>query len=324
MSVTTQRFRQQREGRRFDPSPGQVRYSERWIGAAASGSALVALALVAGGAPAAAALGLIGASGAAYALWHEPRQPRLEQVTLRLPQLPSALDGLRIAQLSDLHLGLPYTTENTRWAVERLVAEQPDLLVMTGDFVSYEHAIPELPELLAPLRSWRPRLGIFAVPGNHDYWEGFPAIEQTLAPLGIEFLLNSHRRLRDGEAELVLAGVDDMWDGAHDLAAALDGAPEGVFTVLLSHCPDLADEAAARGVHLQLSGHTHGGHVYLPLLGSLCLPRHGWRYPIGRRAIGALQLYVSRGIGGLPLRLGCPPEATILTLRHASATGVPA
>ncbi len=324
MAVTTQQFRPQREGRRFDPSPGQVRYSERWIGAAVSGGVLSTLALVAGGAPAAAALSLIGVTGAAYALLHEPRRPRLEQVTLWLPQLPPALDGLRIGQLSDLHLGLPYTTENARWAVERLVAEQPDLLVMTGDFVSYEHAIPELPEVLAPLQSWRPRLGIFAVPGNHDYWEGFPAIQQTLTPLGIEFLLNHHRRLRDGDAELVLAGVDDMWDGAHDLAATLKGVPEGVFTILLSHCPDLADEAAARGVHVQLSGHTHGGHVCLPLLGSFCLPRHGWRYPIGYRSIGALQLYVSRGIGGLPLRFGCPPEVTVLTLRHTSGSGAPA
>jgi uncharacterized protein len=305
-----------RQGRRFDPTPGRVRYSPRWLGAGVGGGALATLALAQGGPAAAVALGVAGAAGAAYALLHEPRSPRLERVTLRLPALPRALDGLRIGQISDLHLGMRFTAANSRWAAECVAGERPDLLALTGDFVSYDHAIAELPGVLAPLAGASFPLGIYAVPGNHDYWEGLPAIRRALEPLGVTFLVNAHRALRQGDASLVVAGVDDMWDGQPDLPGALAGAPAGSFTLLLSHCPDTADEAAQHGVGVQLSGHTHGGHMRLPWLGSFCLPRYGWRYAVGHAHVGATQLYVSRGIGGMPLRLGCPPEATIITLRR--------
>ncbi len=305
-----------RERRRFDPLPGRVRYSPRWLGAIAGAGALGGVALLQGGLGAAALLGAGGAAGAAYALLHEPRRPRLERVTLRFPELPAGLDGLRIGQLSDLHLGMRFSAANSRWAAEVLAAEQPELVALTGDFVSYDHAIDELPAVLAPLAASPAPLGMFAVPGNHDYWEGLPAIRRTLAPLGIEFLVNARRSVRRGGADLLVAGVDDHWNGRPDLAAALEGAPRDAFKLLLAHCPDMADEAAERGVALQLSGHTHGGHMRLPGLGAFCLPRHGWRYPVGHEQVGAMQLYVSRGIGGLPLRLGCPPEVTVITLRR--------
>jgi predicted MPP superfamily phosphohydrolase len=306
-----------RPGRRFDPTPGKVRYSRGWLGAAALGAAVGATALAKGGLSTAAALAAVGVAGAAYATLYEPRALRLERLTLRLAGLPAGLDGLRVGQISDLHLGHPYSFANARRAAEALAAERPDLLVLTGDFVSYEHAIASLPAALAPLAAAPAPLGSFAVPGNHDYWEGVPAIQAALAPLGVEFLINEHRLLRHGGAELVVAGVDDMWDGVPDLDGALEGAPRGAFTLLMSHCPDLADEAAARGVGLQFSGHTHGGHMRLPALGSFCLPRFGWNYPVGHEHVGAMQLYVSRGVGGLPLRLNCPPEAAVFTLRRA-------
>ncbi len=312
MATIERKVAPHQNGRRFDPTPGKVRYSRRWLGATAAGGLLATLSLATGGLPAAAALGAAGAAGAAYALLHEPRSPRLERITMRIGNLPAGLEGLRIGQISDMHLGMRYAAENSRWAVAQMAREQPDLLAFTGDFVSYEHAIPDLPAVLAGLP--RPRLGAFAVPGNHDYWEGVPEIMRALAPLGIEFLINEHRVLEVGAARLVVAGVDDQWDGVPDMAAALSGAPRDGFTLLLAHCPDVADEAATRGVSVQLSGHTHGGHMRLPGLGSFCLPRYGWRYPVGHEHIGGAQLYVSRGIGGLPLRLGCAPEATIITL----------
>ena len=301
--------------RRFDPRPGRVRFSGRWLGATVVGGLLASLTAAAGGRPAFIALGAAGAAGAAYALFHEPRSPRLERVTLRFPTLPAGLDGLRIGQISDMHLGMRFTTGNSRWAIAQLAREQPDLLAFTGDFVSYKHAIQQLPLLLAALP--RPPLGAYAVLGNHDYWEGVAAIQHALAPLGIVFLTNAHRQVSFGGAALVVAGVDDLWGGVPDMHAALTGAPQGAFTLLLAHCPDMADEAALHGVHLQLSGHTHGGHMKLPGLGSFCLPRHGWRYPVGHAHVGATtQVYVSRGLGGLPLRLGCPPEVTLITLRR--------
>lgn len=314
MATIEHKMAARRDERRFDPRPGRVRYSRRWFGAAAAAGALATVTVATVGMPAVAALGAAGAAGAAYALLHEPRRPRLERVTMRFPDLPPALDGLRIGQISDLHLGMRYAAENGRWAVEQMAREQPDLLALTGDFVSFESAIPELPALLAGLP--HPRLGAYAVPGNHDYWEGVPEIIQALAPLGVEFLLNTHRRIDVLGEALVVAGIEDMWDGVPDLVGALAGRPDGAFTLLLSHCPDIADEAAALGVRVQLSGHTHGGHICLPGLGSFCLPRYGWNYPVGHELVGVAQVYVSRGLGGIPLRLGCPPEATVITLRR--------
>lgn len=314
MAIIERKVAVRRDGRRFDPRPGRVRYSRRWLGAAAAGGVLASIGVAAAGLPAIAALGVAGAAGAAYATMHEPQSPRLERITLRCPNLPPALDGLRIGQLSDMHLGMRFAAENTRWAVAQLAREAPDLLALTGDFVSYDHAIAELPHVLAGLP--RPRLGAYAVPGNHDYWEGVPEIRRALAPLGVTFLINQHRLVELGGAQLVVAGVDDQWDGEPDMAATLAGAPAGAFRLLLAHCPDAADEAAQHGVDVQLSGHTHGGHIRLPGLGAFCLPRYGWRYPVGHEQVGRTQLYVSRGIGGLPLRLGCAPEVTVLTLRQ--------
>ncbi|GAB4439792.1 MAG: metallophosphoesterase [Chloroflexi bacterium OHK40] len=316
MATTTPQQRAHSAGPRFDPRPGKLRYSLRWLSALAGGGTLATLAFAMGGTGAAAALGALGATGVAYATMHEPRRPRIERVTLHHRALPADLDGLRIGHLSDLHLGMRFTAANSRWAAERMLEEAPDLLALTGDFVSYARAIPTLAHVLAPLARLTPRLGIYAVPGNHDYWEGVAAIRRALAPLGVRFLLNEHVLLERGGARLLVAGVDDQWSGRPDLGAALAGGPDGAFRVLLAHCPDIADEAAARGVHVQLSGHTHGGHVRAPGLGALCLPRHGWRYTIGHERIGAMQLYVSRGLGGVPLRFGCPPEATVITLRR--------
>jgi uncharacterized protein len=314
-SIVTSKRADRRERPRgpFDPTPGRVFYSVRWLSALAGVTAIGALITGRGGLPAAAAFGIAGITGLAYATLVEPRRPILERITLRLPNLPTAFDGLRIGQISDLHLGHPFTAANTRWAVAQMVAEQPDLLVITGDFVSFEREIARLPDLLCPLSA---PLGVFAVPGNHDYWEGLPEIRQVLDPLGITFLINTHQVISFNGAQLALAGLDDLWEGASDLEAALRGIPQGVPKILLSHVPDIADRAAAAGVAVQLSGHTHGGHVRAPLLGPLALPRHGTRYPLGLVPIGGMQLYVTRGVGGMPLRFGCPPEATIITLRR--------
>ncbi len=289
----------------------KLKYSPRWLGAGVVLGTLSTLAVQWGGSTSVAALGVAGLAGASYATLVEPRHPILEHVTLRIPNLPPELAGLRIGQLSDLHLGHPYSHANTHWAVHQMERERPDLLLLTGDFVSTQPAIADLPDLLRPLQA---PLGIYAVPGNHDYWEGLDEIITTLQPLGIEFLVNKSRVLQWGTARFWLAGVDDMWGGGTDLALALTDVPADAFTLLMAHAPDLADVAAQYNIAVQFSGHTHGGHLRLPWLGSFCLPRHGTRYAAGFEQVGSLQVYVSRGLGGRPLRLGCRPEATIFTL----------
>lgn len=253
--------------------------------------------------------GLAGAVGATYATLIEPRRPVLERVTVRLPRLPRSLEGLRIGHLSDLHLGFPHTRANLHWAVEQMQREQPELIVITGDFVNAGSAITRSPDLLRFLHA---PLGVYGVTGNHDMWEGADELRSYLEPLGIEFLLNRSKRLQWRGEPLWIAGVDDIWYGAPDVDAALCHIPDDAFTLFLCHAPDFADRVAHRSIDLQLSGHTHGGQMRLPWLGCCCLPHYGVRYISGLYRVGPMHLYVSRGLGGLPGRLNCPPEATIV------------
>jgi len=291
----------------------RLRYSLRWIGAGLAGSMLAGIASFYGGLPIAMTLAGAGVVSAGYALAIEPRRVQLNIHELRFPNLPVGLDGLTIGQLSDLHLGHRYSLTNAHQAIEQLRSAQPEIIVLTGDLVHRRSAISHLPEVLKRLQA---PLGIYAVPGNHDYWEGMPYITTILRDHNVQLLLNRHRIIERNGARLLLAGVDDHWDGRPDLKLALGGATEHDFRLLLAHCPDIADEAAAAGFDVQLSGHTHGGHVRFPGLGPLCLPRHGWRYDMGHFRVGRMQLFVSRGAGGLPLRFGCPPEVSLFRLRR--------
>ena len=299
---------QRREG---EPPP--VFYSRQWFAAGAAGGLLALLALRLGGVRAAALLGLLGAAGAGYASQIEPARPLLRHLPLTLPNLPPALEGLRVGQLSDLHIGKRFSEANARLAIAWMLRERPDLIVLTGDFVSYAHVIPQLGPLLRDLQA---PLGVYAVPGNHDYMEGFAAVTAALSAVGIPMLINEHRRLRWRDGELWLVGVDDMWRGKANLDAALAGVPADGWKLLLSHAPDFVDESLNRGIALQLSGHTHGGHLRLPLIGPFTLPRYGVRYPYGLLKAGATTLYVTGGLAGIPLRFRCPPEATIITLHR--------
>lgn len=262
--------------------------------------------------PTFASLGTMGIAGTAYATLIEPRRPVLERVTVRIPTLPPALDGLRLGCLSDMHLDFPHTLANTRWAVQRMAEEEPDLIALTGDFVSFSRAISLLPNLL---RSLYAPLGVYAVPGNHDHWEGVEDIRRALQSVGIPMLINENRPMQWHGADFWLAGVDDAWYGQPDLDTALADIPDNACTFLLSHSPDYADIASHHHIAFQLSGHTHGGHLHLPLLGWFCVPYHGIRYISGLETVGTMKLYVTRGLGGLPMRMNCPPEATIITLR---------
>jgi predicted MPP superfamily phosphohydrolase len=303
-----------RRERRHPFNTSRVRYGRGWLGLGAGAAALSLLGVWRYGRPALAGMSALGLASVAYLALFEPARPTLERVTLRLRGLPGALDGLRVGQISDAHLGLPHSARNLAWAVERMREERPELIALTGDFVSRGAAIPQLATLLRGLRA---PLGVYGIPGNHDYWEGLANISAALALHGIPMLCNEHRRLRWNGADLWLVGLDDLWDGQPDFEVALHGIPPGACMLLLAHAPDIADEAARLGFAAQLSGHTHGGHMRLPLLGPLALPRHGWRYPIGHYSVDDMALYVSRGLSGGPFRLRCLPEATIFTLRPA-------
>lgn len=254
----------------------------------------------------------IGVVGLAQGI-HGALFPTLRRVRLPIQSLPPALDGLRIIHLSDFHLGMPFSLSATRRALAMLHSLQPDLILMTGDFISYRQHLSLLPKVLAGITA---PLGMFAVFGNHDHKTEPETLARDLARLGITLLDNEHRVVKYRDAALAVAGVDDIWHGHPDLNAALAHIPARLPVLLLAHSPDYADIAAQTRVAAQFAGHTHAGHIRLPLLGSLFLPRHGVRYPHGLRRVRDMWLVISNGLGGLPLRLGTRAEVLLVTLRR--------
>jgi uncharacterized protein len=242
----------------------------------------------------------------------QSRRLTVERIELPVLGLSVAFDGFNIVQISDLHMGRPFAVRNLRRAVDWVQHQNPDLLVFTGDFAHYTNAIPLLH---TELRGIRARHGVYAVLGNHDYWTSVTALEQALTECGIDLLRNERRCIYVDGASLWLAGIDSVWEARHELQAALDDLPSDAPAIVLAHEPDIADEVASYGIAVQLSGHTHAGHIMLPGLGPLVLPRHGFRYIRGLHRVGPMWLYVSRGLSGIPLRLGCSPEVTSITLR---------
>jgi len=262
---------------------------------------------------AAAGLGA-AALGAGWATLIEPNWPAVEQIGVTLPRLPARLEGLRVAQLSDLHISSYTTAGDIERAAALAMRQSPDVIVLTGDFI-WREVWQYAEELVEPLRTLRAPLGVYAVLGNHDHWEDAALATRVLGEAGVTLLLNQAVRL-DAGAPLWLAGLDDVWERKHDMAAALAGAPDDECKLLLVHEPDYADEAARYPVDLQLSGHSHGGQINLPGYGRPVLPYLGRKYPAGLYQVGPLALYTNRGIGVIapPVRFNCPPEVTLLTL----------
>jgi predicted MPP superfamily phosphohydrolase len=245
--------------------------------------------------------------------------PRRERFTVNeeriwLDALPSQFHGLRIVQISDIHHGLFLPKEWLSEAVRQANRLNPDIIALTGDFVTYSRRmIGPAAELLGRLRA---RYGVYAVLGNHDFRVDPGAVTQALRGQGIDVLRNRHVSLRFGSKSIYLVGVDDYGYGA-DLRRAIRGVPSDAATVLLAHNPRVIHLASRHNVSLVLSGHTHGGQVNLPLLGTVYgRSPERLRYKIGWDRMGATQIYVSRGIGTivLPWRLRCPAEITHLEL----------
>ena len=240
-----------------------------------------------------------------------------EQIQIPLKNLAPALEGFKIVQLSDLHLQ-PYTQiELIQQTVDKANALQPDLIVLTGDYVTRKaEPIFELAPVLATLNA---RYGVFSIFGNHDLWTDVNVVRTGLEEAGLSILQNQGVTLGVGSALLYLAGVDDGWSGQPDLDAALNQQPSNTTTILLAHEPDLADSFAQDGrISLQLSGHSHGGQVRIPGIGAPVLPNLGRKYDHGLYNVDDMWLYTNRGIGLVfPVRINCPPEITEITLVSA-------
>ncbi|HEU4595986.1 MAG TPA: metallophosphoesterase, partial [Pyrinomonadaceae bacterium] len=200
-----------------------------------------------------------GLAQVARAAFAEPYQLAVERHAVALRRLPRELDGLRVVHLSDIHHS-PFTgREQVERAVEVANSLQPDIIALTGDYISHEREyIEPCAEMLGRLRA---RRGVYAVMGNHDNWVDAPLITDLFRAEGIRVLLNEGLRFEDRGASFWLAGVDDTMVGLEDLPLALAGSREDELKLLLAHNPVILRRAARAGVDLVLSGHTHGGQV---------------------------------------------------------------
>jgi uncharacterized protein len=242
-------------------------------------------------------------------------QLAVDRLTLPIRQLPPALEGLRIVQLSDFHL-YPYTQLNfLRQAIDQANALEPDLIVLTGDYVTLDaEAMFELAPVLAGLDA---RHGVYAVLGNHDLWTDRRTVEQAFADERTPILNNQRIPISAGGQTLYLAGLDDGWSGQPDLQETLDGVGPDEPVVLLVHEPDLFDDYGQDPrVVLQLSGHSHGGQIRINDKPPRILPHLGRKYEQGLYQINNTWLYTNRGLGytSVPVRFRCPPEVTEITL----------
>jgi uncharacterized protein len=208
------------------------------------------------------------------------------------------------------------TRKEIRRYADQVTALQPDLFVLTGDFISNSMAF--LPECLEEVTRVRTRYGIFAVLGNHERWFGRQRDLQTIfRQYGIPLLINRHRVIQTEQGPFAVAGIDDLRTGHPHLEAAVRGLDSTTPTLLLSHRPEIFPQAAASGIPLTLAGHWHGGQIKLNLPGgSISVAHLRTPYPEGLYGINASRLYVSRGIGTsfTPVRLNVPPEITLLHL----------
>jgi predicted MPP superfamily phosphohydrolase len=260
----------------------------------------------------------------------EPNRPILTAIEVVLTRLPPAFDGFTIAQLSDFHYDVRAAVP-IRAAVEMVNNLHPDVVVLTGDFVTVppfhnrfrtallsSDAAEPCATLLARLR---PRLAIACVLGNHDVDANPARIINILHSHGLPVLRNRSIPIEQAGSRIWLCGLDSAWEGDPDMDLALHGVPSEELVVLLVHEPDYADQAAYYPVDLQLSGHSHGGQIWLPGIGAPWLPPLARKYPRGLHRIGPLTLYTNMGLGTIrvPVRLNCPPQVTLFTLRSGLA-----
>jgi len=240
----------------------------------------------------------------------------VHEINLSLPRLSAAFQGYKIVQISDFHIGTSLDRSKLAEIVTLVNNLQPDLVAITGDFVTFD---PQayVSDLVDTLSGLIPRDGTVAVLGNHDHWTDPQVVRSMLKEAGIVALDNTVFTLARGAECLHIAGVDDFMNRKARLDRVLHRLPPRGAAILLAHEPDFADRSVVSGrFDLQLSGHSHGGQVYLNSLGPIFLPRYARKYPAGLYQLDGMYLYTNRGLGTaeFKIRLNCRAEITCFTL----------
>ncbi len=266
---------------------------------------------------AAAAVAVVAAP--VYGAEIEPNHPVVTRRDVKVPGWPASAAGLTVGQIGDLHCQDNHAVARTAHAARMLLAEAPDIVFITGDFISNGDGIAWVgaaAEALSPLRAVLH--GVFCILGNHDYPNGRPSeVAAALERIGFQMLLNRAVPF-PSVPNTWIVGMESLCLSYQDPAKAFSGVPKDAVKILLMHEPDYADQAPP-GIGLQLSGHSHAGQIRLPGLPPLYCPEWGRRYPEGLQQARNHQVYTTRGVGmmGPQIRFCCPPEITILRLYPA-------
>lgn len=257
-----------------------------------------------------------GIASAANARLCAPYRPRLEKLEIARSGDGPTHSPIRIGFATDLHIGPAFSAIDAAPALERLAAEQPDVMLLGGDLICESpRYIAQAVSVIGEFLTSAP-LGAFAVLGNHDYSNDACQLASRLEDTGVRVLRNEATRLVHAADTFWIVGIDDALLGQPDVDRAFSGIPADELAVALWHEPDWAEESAARGAALQLSGHSHGGQVRLPGLGHLAAPTGGRRYVNGLNDAHGMPVYTSRGLGVYrpPVRFLCSPEVTLVTI----------
>ena len=267
------------------------------------------------------------AAGGVDSVLLEPNRPGLVRRNIYLRRWPEALNGFTVALLSDFHYDPYFSIHPLKAAIPIVNSLKPDLIALAGDFVSLplfkkndrkaarasEPCAALLGQMAAPYGQW-------AVLGNHDYFSDPDLVSDSLRAVGINVLVNRAAPIEARGARFWLGGVNDVIGNHADLDGTIGKIPKEEATILLAHEPDYADYVARFPVDLQLSGHSHGGQVRIPLVHPFYLPELARKYVLGMYQIGGLTLYTTAGLGtvALPVRFNCPPEITLITIQHTA------
>ncbi len=262
-----------------------------------------------------------GLAAALWGFWLEPARVTIREHRLELAGWPEALSGLRVALLTDLHIGALHMTPEK---LDRIVAltnqAEAEMIVLAGDYVAGRALVGAsfvAPEAIAPaLARLRAPLGVWSVLGNHDRLLGPARMAAAFTAHDLALIEDRAVKIARGNADFWLLGISDFYTGPHDFARALEAVPAGAPVVALTHSPDIFPELPRR-IILTLAGHTHGGQVYLPFLGRLVVPsRYGQRYARGFVLEKGHAIFVGSGLGTtlLPVRFLTPPEISLVTI----------
>lgn len=265
---------------------------------------------------------LLASGGYGYVRFVEPKRLSITHQLISHSLIPKGFNGKTIVQFSDTHLSEYFTIEQLLHIVEKINAQKPDIVVFTGDLVDEPNRYNKLEEIIPYLQKISAPLGMYAIFGNHDHGGyGTELYESIMKNAGFQLLQNNAAEIKLNTGEKIyIAGIDDFILGRPDWDETFRNVDENVFTILLAHEPDSVQHAKLYPVHLQLSGHSHGGQIKLPFVGPLYTPPYASIYHEGLYEVNNTMLYVNRGLGTtrLPFRFLSVPELTVFTLSSKS------